>query len=93
MRSSNSCWRVVTHNSFHYFQVEVCARIEVVAVVDSSKAESRNLSSGETPYRGEQHDRKKGYEVQFKTSVNYVRDDNIVAEGTHSVWIPDYLHM
>jgi len=73
--------------------VEVCARIEVVAVVDSSKAESRNLSSGETPYRGEQHDRKKGYEVQFKTSVNYVRDDNIVAEGTHSVWIPDYLHM
>jgi hypothetical protein len=70
-------------------QVEVCAKIEVVAVIDSSTTESQNRTSD----RGDLFERKNGYEVHLKTSVNRVRDDNEVAVGTHVIWIPDYMHM
>ena len=41
----------------------------------------------------QQRRRKHGYDVTLRTIVSRVRDDCIIAEGTHELWVPDYLHM
>ncbi|GKY98510.1 hypothetical protein MPSEU_000808100 [Mayamaea pseudoterrestris] len=37
--------------------------------------------------------REQGYQVILSTQVARVRDDTIIAEGTHSIWIIDYQKM
>jgi hypothetical protein len=75
----------------------VHAKIEVVRVVSSNNDEE-GADKGQTkrsPERGEEdrYDRRYGHQVDLKTSVARVRDDVVIAEGEHSIWIPDYLHM
>ena len=36
---------------------------------------------------------KKGFEVQLKTELKRIRDDEIVVDGKYTVWLPDYMHM
>lgn len=60
--------------------VEVQAKIVVADVVPSAGEE-----------RG--GERRQGYTVHLKTAVTRVRDDLVLAEGGHSIWIPDYLRM
>jgi hypothetical protein len=46
------------------------------------------------PERGEdRYGRRYGRQVDLKTSVARARDDVVIAEGEHSIYIPDYLHM
>lgn len=60
--------------------VEVVANIRVTSVVDSRGMEA----TGERTY---------GYQVQLETRVARVRDKLVIAEGSHTIWIPDYLRM
>jgi len=71
--------------------VGVIASIEVIEVLDNRiqtvpAKEERSCDS-------DQYDRRHGYQVNLKTKVARVRDDAIIADGTHSIWIPDYQHM
>jgi hypothetical protein len=69
----------------------VHAKIEVVQVV----ASNNNRDKEDSPEQGEGdfYDRRYGHQVNLKTTVSRVRDDAAIAEGEHSVWIPDYKHM
>jgi acyl dehydratase len=73
--------------------VAVHAKIEVVQVVSSNNDEEGGTSR--SPERGEEdrYDRRYGHQVDLKTTVARVRDDVVIAEGEHSVWIPDYQNM
>ena len=70
--------------------VPVTASIEVLSVQQSTR-----------PVRDEEQDervevgseRKWGYNVTLKTAVTRVRDDAVIAQGTHELWVPDYLKM
>jgi hypothetical protein len=74
--------------------VEVCAKIEVVAVADPEASEHGPSPCGSDPNDHEDvYERKNGFEVCLRTEVTRVRDGAKIAEGTHSIWIPDYLHM
>jgi hypothetical protein len=42
---------------------------------------------------GEGSMQEKGYQVCLITEVTRVRDDALIAEGSHTVWIPDYQKM
>lgn len=68
--------------------VDVRAKIEVVAVehFDGYTAEDDSTND-------EVQKRNQGYQVDLNTAVSRVRDDLLIARGTHSIWIPDYLHM
>jgi hypothetical protein len=57
----------------------VNARIEVNDVIRESEEGNRR--------------RENGYQVDLSTHVTRVRDDTVLAEGTHSIWIPDYQRM
>jgi len=67
---------------------EVEARIDVDSVV-------REGSGGDSGGGGERREEAKdcGYVVNLRTQVTRVRDDVLIAKGTHSIWIPDYLRM
>ena len=41
----------------------------------------------------QQQQRTHGYDVTLRTIVSRVRDDCIIAEGIHELWVPDYLRM
>ena len=74
--------------------VEVCAKIEVVAVTDPAESEHGPSPCGSDPNDHEDaYERKNGFEVCLRTEVTRVRDGAKIAEGTHTIWIPDYLHM
>jgi acyl dehydratase len=78
--------------------VAVHAKIEVVQVVSSNNEHEDGAGKGQanlSPERGEEdrYDRRYGHQVDLKTTVARVRDDVVIAEGEHSIWIPDYLHM
>ena len=64
--------------------VEVCAKLEVTSV----KEKAKEIASATNPSSSRKDD---GYEVQLETKVVRVRDDEVIACGTHTVWIPDYL--
>jgi hypothetical protein len=69
--------------------VEVVARIEVTEVlfVEGGGRAGNNSSN-------ERNDRRQhGYTVRLKTTVSRERDALALAEGSHSIWIPDYLRM
>lgn len=62
--------------------VEVRAKIEVVAVYKGQREGDEN----------EFRQRTNGYQVDLETVVLRLNDEMIVAQGTHSIWIPDYLN-
>jgi hypothetical protein len=41
----------------------------------------------------DRYDHRNGYLGDLKTTVARVRDDVVIAEGSHSIWIPDYQNM
>jgi acyl dehydratase len=65
--------------------VEVCAKLEVTSVEEKAKE-----VASPNPDLSPSH-KDDGYQVQLETKVVRVRDDEIIACGTHTVWIPDYL--
>jgi acyl dehydratase len=79
--------------------VEVRAKIEVIAVAKTgaSSMEDAQQQQQATENDHRQHNdvrkRKNGYQVNLKTNVLRINDGVIIAEGNHSIWIPDYLHM
>jgi acyl dehydratase len=73
--------------------VAVHAKIEVVQVVSSNNDEEGGTSRSRERGEEDRYDRRYGHQVDLKTTVARVRDDVVIAEGEHSVWIPDYLHM
>jgi hypothetical protein len=80
--------------------VQVCAKIEVVAVADPEVTEHATACASDVDSRSSHHEDayectncKNGFEVGLRTEVTRVRDGAKIAEGTHSIWIPDYLHM
>jgi hypothetical protein len=34
-----------------------------------------------------------GYQVELQTQVTRTRDGIAIAEGIHTIWVPDYLRM
>ena len=74
-------------------QVEVCAKIEVVSVTDPEVSESASCGGYGDDDRNDLYERKNGFEVCLRTEVVRVRDGSPIADGRHSIWIPDYLHM
>jgi hypothetical protein len=68
--------------------VPVAAMIQVVAV-----QESRKLSPLDDEDEIRDGTRKHGYDVVLKTLVTRVRDDCVIAEGTHELWVPDFGRM
>jgi acyl dehydratase len=82
--------------------VEVRAKIEVVAVANTgaSSMQSDNQQHQQDTENENDHrqlndvrKRKNGYQVDLRTNVLRINDGVIIAEGNHSIWIPDYLHM
>lgn len=77
--------------------MEVCAKVEVVEVKDPEKeqtlADSSSLKDDDDDdHHNDTYERKKGYAVTLKTEVSRLRDGAVIANGTHEIWIPDYLH-
>jgi hypothetical protein len=72
--------------------VPVASMIEVVSV---TKAEPNNTTEFMEDDSEQRTDRKRkhGYDVVLRTVVSRVRDNCIIAEGTHELWLPDYLSM
>jgi acyl dehydratase len=73
--------------------VAVHAKIEVVQVVSSNNDEEGGTSRSRERGEEDRYDRRYGHQVDLKTTVARVRDDVVIAEGEHSVWIPDYQNM
>eukprot|EP00543_Licmophora_paradoxa_P006232 CAMPEP_0202447202 /NCGR_PEP_ID=MMETSP1360-20130828/5895_1 /ASSEMBLY_ACC=CAM_ASM_000848 /TAXON_ID=515479 /ORGANISM="Licmophora paradoxa, Strain CCMP2313" /LENGTH=212 /DNA_ID=CAMNT_0049064141 /DNA_START=182 /DNA_END=820 /DNA_ORIENTATION=- len=78
--------------------VEICARIEVVSVYPGGKEDcienATSIASSALETTGEEYPGKtRGYSVGLKTEVIRVCDGVGIAEGTHNIWIPNYLHM
>jgi acyl dehydratase len=73
--------------------VAVHAKIEVVEVVSSNNDEEGGTSRIRERGEEDRYDRRYGHQVDLKTTVARVRDDVVIAEGEHSVWIPDYQNM
>jgi len=72
----------------------VCATIEVVSVAaDSSEEKPMPECAGGGGDSEGLYERTNGFEVCLRTEVARVRDGAPIAEGTYSIWIPDYLHM
>ena len=70
--------------------VAVAATIEVVSVKEARRLSSLDEDDGSSR---SDHKRKHGYDVVLRTVVVRVRDNCIIAEGAHELWIPDYLRM
>ena len=71
--------------------VTVASMIEVVSIKGV-----KELHSSEADDDGSNRDHKRskyGYDVVLRTVVTRVRDDAVIAEGTHELWVPDYLRM
>jgi hypothetical protein len=89
---------VITFQSMKHLRplivgVPVASTIEVISVTKAQRTkyldnDDDNNNSSETD-----QSRKHGYDVVLRTLVSRVRDDCIIAEGTHELWVPDYLHM
>ena len=78
--------------------VEVRAKIEVIAVAKAGastmeSAQQHPTTENHEQQRGDVRQRKNGFQVNLKTNVLRINDGHFIAEGNHSIWIPDYLHM
>eukprot|EP00934_Nitzschia_sp_Nitz4_P006508 Nitzschia sp. Nitz4//scaffold17_size182527//54020//54700//NITZ4_001842-RA/size182527-processed-gene-0.92-mRNA-1//1//CDS//3329539304//6498//frame0 len=65
---------------------EVCASVQVVQV-DHFTGDHLNGSSKEKDWGSPQE----GHEIRLETEVIRTQDNEVIAQGTHSVWIPGYL--
>lgn len=65
--------------------VEVEASIKVIQIKKGN--ESTTIASHALK---QQFNQTQGYEVVLKTQVKRVLDDEIISEGDHHVWLPDY---
>jgi len=75
--------------------VAVHAQITVVDVAQGA-ADPKKTESYDDPERRKRQDtegRNYGYQVRLQTQVLRVRDDAIISEGEHVLWIPDYVNM
>jgi len=70
--------------------VEIEASITVTSIQPTT---ANNKTSSSSSPSEELRGGNKGYDVQLATKVSRVRDDVVIAEGTHDIWIPDYMHM
>jgi hypothetical protein len=73
--------------------VNVNAKITVTNVSRTSKVYGNEYVENNSDSNEQQQQQKYGYQVDLKTEVLRVRDDAHIAEGTHSIWIPDYQGM
>jgi acyl dehydratase len=64
--------------------VAVKASIEVVRVTQADTTQPSMSMTTTIPH---------GFNIHLKTKVTRVRDDALIAEGTHDLWIPDYQNM
>ena len=71
--------------------MEVCAKIEVVAVTEYKA--SREEEEHHTTTTKDYSNHRDGFDIQLNTQVIRSQDDAVIAEGLHSVWIPSYLSM
>jgi hypothetical protein len=88
---------VITAQSMRHLRplivgVPVASLIEVLSVTKSQIIKSFD-ENDEGDHSSTDHKRKHGYDVVLRTIVSRVRDDSIIAEGSHELWVPDYLHM
>lgn len=65
---------------------EVCAVVQVVGVKHFAR-DGQDVSTKEKDFGS----RQEGHEIQLMTEVVRTQDNEVIAEGTHSVWIPAYL--
>lgn len=65
----------------------MCAKIEVTGISDDATGCKSSATTRDI------FERKNGYEVQLTTQVMRMRDGAAIAEGTHAIWVPDYLRM
>lgn len=78
--------------------VEINASIEVTDVIDNRCGDGVQQPKEEERQRVKMsavsaEELKYGYTVHLKTTVTRNRDNLVIAEGSHSIWIPDYLRM
>jgi len=78
----------MTHRRPLIVGVPVTATIEVILVQPATRPVQNQFTGDET-----RADRKLGYDVTLKTVVTRVRDDAIISQGTHELFVPDYLQM
>ena len=71
--------------------VPVASMIQVLSVTKTQV--SKEDSADDDDHERTDHKRKHGYDVVLRTVVARVRDNCIIAEGTHELWVPDYLRM
>ena len=67
-----------------YNQVEVDASIQVVEIHSGHES---TIASKSLKKRLNQT---QGYEVLLRTQVKRVSDNEVISEGDHHVWLPDY---
>ncbi|CAB9522536.1 expressed unknown protein [Seminavis robusta] len=93
---------VAINSSMQFLQplivgVEVRAKIQVITVAttggSNTLATAKEEEDPDDDPQNEVRKRKHGHQVDLKTQVFRINDEIVIAEGTHSVWIPDYLHM
>lgn len=87
---------VITAHSMRHHRplivgVTVASMIQVVAVKEVKELHASEEDADDSSNRD--HKRKNGYNVSLRTLVTRVRDDAVIAEGTHELWVPDYLRM
>ena len=73
--------------------VEVRAKIEVVSVCKTGSEDCDEEDENQTKEHKDVRDRKNGHQVNLRTGVFRINDETLIGEGSHSIWIPDYLHM
>lgn len=65
---------------------EVCATVQVISVKHYTR-DGEEVSIKEKDFGSRQD----GDEIQLVTQVVRTQDNEVIAEGSHSVWIPEYL--
>jgi hypothetical protein len=82
--------------------VPVQSMIQVISVAEATKHNTNTQTNALVVDKEEKevdddgssgHKRKHGYNVVLRTVVTRVRDEAVIAEGTHELWVPDYLRM
>jgi hypothetical protein len=63
--------------------VDIFAKIEVIAVEEIRK-DAEMILTKEIDFGSRQD----GYCIKLQTEVVRVQDDAVIADGTHSVWVP-----
>lgn len=70
--------------------VPIVATIEVTQVIDNRNA--KQTSQEQREQECDVYNRSQGYQINLSTKVLRLRDEAIIAEGSHSIWIPEIPH-